>query len=50
MARIISNFIKVLARNKIIDLNPFIEDINTFSNHFKDIEEAQFLNKLIFQH
>ena len=46
MARIISNFMKSLVKNKMIDLNQFSEDVHEFANYFKEIEEAQSLRRL----
>lgn len=49
MARIISNFIKTLVKNKIIALGHYAEDVHDFANHFKEVEEAQSLRRLTAQ-
>ena len=38
MARIISNFIKSLVKNKMIDLGQYSEDVHEFANYFKEVE------------
>ena len=49
MARIISNFINSLVRNKMLKLSHFAEDVHEFANFFKEVEEAQALRRLAAQ-
>ena len=49
MARIISNFIKSLVKNKILDLSQYAEDVHEFANYFKEVDEAQSLRRLTAQ-
>jgi len=46
MARIISNFVKSIVKNKMIDLSQYAEDVHEFANYFKEVEEAQSLRRL----
>ena len=38
MARIISNFLKSMVKNKMISLNPYAEDVHEFANYFKEVD------------
>ena len=49
MARIISNFIKSLVKNKMLEIGQYAEDVHEFANYFKEVEEAQSLRRLTVQ-